>query len=134
MNSLITPEIKDRLISNWPLDNREVKPVVKIFSPYSTSVWLLTSIDPNRQDHAVALCDLGCGEPEIGYVSISELSQTQVPIFPGVEQPLERDLDFNPNFTLGVYYAAAVANGAVTEDDSLLMQAYRKRQKATPKP
>jgi hypothetical protein len=44
-------------------------------------------------------CDLGLGEPELGYVSIAELSTARVPL--GL--PLECDLHFAPTLTISVY-------------------------------
>ena len=34
---------------------------------------LLTELDPGDEDLTFGLCDLGVGEPELGYVRISEL-------------------------------------------------------------
>lgn len=49
-------------------------PVVKIFTPDANATWLLTEIDPHEPDRAFGFCALGLGEPELGYVSLSELA------------------------------------------------------------
>jgi Protein of unknown function (DUF2958) len=74
-------------------DALDFKPVVKLFTPDAQCTWLLTELDPDgratslrapiqdvsagprsEQDCEVSglafgLCDLGMGEPELGYVS-----------------------------------------------------------------
>lgn len=50
------------------------KPCIKIFTPDAGATWLLTEIDPEDQDRAFGLCDLGLGSPELGYVSLSEIA------------------------------------------------------------
>ena len=49
-------------------------PVVKLFTPLAHGVWLLTEIDPEDPDRAFGLCDPGDGQPELGHVSLSELT------------------------------------------------------------
>ena len=46
-------------------------PVVKLFTPDASAVWLLTTLDPNDKDLAYGLCDLGFGSPELGHVRIT---------------------------------------------------------------
>ena len=46
----------------------DFKPVVKLFTPDAQCTWLLTELDPDG-GLAFGLCDLGMGEPELGYVS-----------------------------------------------------------------
>ena len=76
----------------------DFEPVVKLFTPDGNATWLLTELDPN--DHlAFGLCDLGLGEPELGYVSLHELSAACGPL--GL--PLERDLYFASTRTIAVY-------------------------------
>jgi hypothetical protein len=76
----------------------DFEPVVKLFTPDGNATWLLTELDPN--DHlAFGLCDLGLGEPELGYVSLHELSAARGPL--GL--PLERDLYFASTRTIAVY-------------------------------
>ena len=51
------------------------KPVIKLFTPDGAATWLLTELDPDDNDIAFGLCDLGMGFPELGSVRISELEQ-----------------------------------------------------------
>ena len=67
----------------------DFKPAVKIFTPDGNATWLLTELDPNGH-LAFGLCDLGLGEPELGYVSLHELAAARGSL--GI--PLERDLYF----------------------------------------
>jgi hypothetical protein len=53
--------------------------VVKIFTPDGKSTWLLTELDSNGENLAFGLCDLGLGEPELGYVSLHELAAARGP-------------------------------------------------------
>jgi len=48
---------------------------------------------------AFGLCDLGLGEPELGYVSLAELAGARGPL--GL--PLECDLHFAPTRTIAAY-------------------------------
>ena len=75
------------------------EPVVKLFTPDGNATWLLTELDPNGGDLAFGLCDLGHGEPELGYVSLHELAAARGPL--GL--PLERDLYFAATRTIAAY-------------------------------
>ncbi len=77
---LLTKEQRERLLKNGR-DQRNVKgtkaekdfwPVVKLFNPAGAATWLLTELDPEDEDVAWGLCDLGQGFPEFGTVRISE--------------------------------------------------------------
>ena len=74
-------------------------PVIKLFNPSGAATWLLSEVDPDDPDRAFGLCDLGMGCPELGYVSIEELSNYKGPLNLGIE----RDLHWEPNKTLGEY-------------------------------
>jgi hypothetical protein len=78
-------------------------PVVKWFTPDANCTWLISEIDPNQQDIAFGLCDLGLGMPELGYVSISEIREVRGRF--GL--PVERDLHFRPVAPLSIYSEAA---------------------------
>ena len=66
-------------------------------------------MDPDDPDRLFGLCDLGLGFPELGYVSRGELSRLRGPM--GL--PVERDLYFEPDRTLGAYAAEARSLGRV---------------------
>jgi hypothetical protein len=67
--------------------------VVKLFTPDAGATWLLSELDPDSSDRAFGLCDLGLGSPELGYVSLSELTTLRGRL--GL--PVERDRFFHPN-------------------------------------
>ncbi|WP_298242053.1 DUF2958 domain-containing protein [uncultured Bradyrhizobium sp.] len=106
--SLIPEELKRIMLengrTNWELsakdqDTVDYKPVVKLFNPCGAATWLLTELDPEDNDIAFGLCDLGMGSPELGPVRISELEEYTGPLSIGIE----RDLHFDPDKTLSEY-------------------------------
>ena len=82
-------------------------PVAKLFTPDAGATWLLTEVDPDDQDIAFGLCDLGLGCPELGSVRLSELLSVRGRF--GL--PVERDLYFRASQPLSVYAAAARVKG-----------------------
>jgi hypothetical protein len=102
-NVLITAEQRIVLLANGraSLENPDFDPapVVKLFTPDGGATWLLTEIDPDDHDHAFGLCDLGLGEPEIGWVSLNELASVRG----GLGLPIERDLSFRGEKRLSAY-------------------------------
>jgi hypothetical protein len=76
----------------------DFEPVVKLFTPDGNATWLLTEIDVHT-GLAFGLCDLGLGEPELGYVSFAELETVRGPL--GLS--IERDLHFAPMRTIAAY-------------------------------
>ena len=101
--NLITETLRAQLLANGrqSLDNDDFDPppVLKLFTPDAVATWLLTEIDPDDQDRAFGLCDLGHGFPELGYVSLSELQSVRRRLGLAVE----RDLHFVATKTIGAY-------------------------------
>ena len=85
-------------------------PVIKVFNPMGGQTWLLSELDPEDNDTLFGLCDLGMGEPEMGYVSMSELLEVSRMLPIG----LERDLHFQGTRPLSVYAGEARAAGRIT--------------------
>ena len=81
--------------------------MVKLFTPDGPATWLLSEIIPDGSDIAFGLCDLGCGDVELGSVSLSELSALRGRL--GL--PVERDRHFHPNKPLGDYADRATVFG-----------------------
>ncbi len=115
MTKILTNEIREKLLANGraqraairsgrddmqPLDPR---PVVKIFTPDANATWLLTELDPEEEDLAFGLCDLGLGEPELGYVRISEIEALTGPL----RLPPERDRHFEATKPISEYASEA---------------------------
>ncbi len=116
--TLIPDDIRNRLLGNGILRQRlqrdgrsepDFLPVVKLFTPDAGCTWLLSEIDPDDEDIAFGLCDLGMGFPELGTVSLSELASVRGPL--GL--PTERDLHFVPEKTLSSYADEARNRGGI---------------------
>jgi Protein of unknown function (DUF2958) len=75
------------------------EPIVSIVAPDRNAAWPLTELDPDGEYFAFGLCDLGPGEPELGYVSLQELAAARGPW--GL--PLEQDPHFVPTRTIAAY-------------------------------
>ena len=74
-------------------------PVVKLFIPDTGCTWLLTELTSEDPGMAFGLCDLGLGEPELGYVHLRELESVRSKL--GL--PVERDCSFAANKTISSY-------------------------------
>jgi hypothetical protein len=90
-------------------NTEDFEPVVKLFNPMGAATWLLSELD--EDDVAFGLCDLGMGEPELGYVSLEEIREVRLPL--GLY--IERDLHFTAKAKLSVYAQAARIKGRITE-------------------
>lgn len=84
-------------------------PVAKFFTPDAGATWLISEVDPDDPDRLFGLCDLGLGFPELGYVSLAEITALKGPL----GRPVERDLHFVGNKPLSVYADEARANGRI---------------------
>jgi hypothetical protein len=123
---LLTSSIRRQLIENGrrqePVrgtdDEIDFIPVVKLFTPDAQCTWLLTEIDPENEDIAFGLCDLGMGFPELGSVSLSEIATLRGKL--GL--PVERDRWFSTNYPLSAWAEAARAHGAIVRPTSKLKE------------
>lgn len=108
----------EQLISNGSPQNRDQDhiPVAKLFLPGTGCTWLLTEIDPEEPDLAFGLCDLGMGFPELGYVSLEEITSVKT----RYGMSVERDLHFIAKYPISVYALAARNHSQIVEEDSLL--------------
>ena len=88
---LLTKTIKEKMVKNHNDQDgtKDFKAVLKLFDPTGSGTWYLSELDPNT-NIAFGLCDLGY--PELGYVSLDELSNLKVKMGLGIE----RDLYFTP--------------------------------------
>jgi hypothetical protein len=109
---LLTNPLREALLRNGRLrlafqergeNEPDFLPVVKLFTPDAACTWLLSELDPEDEDIAFGLCDLGFGTPELGSVSLAELAAVRGRL--GL--PVERDLHFAPKKTLSHHPAAA---------------------------
>ena len=113
---LLTQDLRDTLLANFRQQQSrrgtesecDFLPVVKLFTPDAAATWLLTELDEDG-DTAFGLCDLGCGFPELGYVSLAELATVRGRL--GL--PVERDRAFFPAKTLSAYAEEAMRLGHI---------------------
>ena len=106
---LITKQIKNKLIDNFNNTNKDnLKPPLKLFCPWGAATWLISEMDQD-EDLLFGLADLGFGEPELGYVSLSELTSINGPL--GLK--IERDLYFKPEKSLVQYANEARTKGSI---------------------
>jgi hypothetical protein len=112
---LITDSLTQQLLANGraqraAIDNEQpaldFKPVVKLFTPDAQCTWLLTELDDGL---FFGLCDLGLGCPELGYVSLAELSLVRGQL--GL--PVERDRHFVANKSISAYADEARSRGHI---------------------
>jgi hypothetical protein len=114
---LITDSLTTQLLANGRAqraaiskgeDALDFEPVVKLFTPDAQCTWLLTELDADG-DLAFGLCDLGMGEPELGYVTLAELATVRGKL--GL--PIERDLHFTASKTISAYAVEARIAGHI---------------------
>ncbi len=102
---LITKEIMNKLkrAGARPVPvtatGNNIKPWLKLFNPVGAQTWLIAEIAEDG-DTMYGLCDLGFGCPELGYVSLNEIKNVDLPF--GLK--IERDAWWEPEKTLTEYY------------------------------
>lgn len=113
---LITEDQLAQLLANGARsaagEDIDPKPVVKLFTPDAGATWLITEADPADPDHLFGLCDLGLGEPELGYFSLAEIQSVRGKL--GL--PVERDLYFTARYPLSRYAKQAHQAGMIVTD------------------
>jgi hypothetical protein len=116
--SFITDAVYAQLITNGGRsgagEDIDPSPVVKLLMPGTAGTWLLSEIDPRDPDLAFGLCDLGFGCPELGYVSLQELTSVQT----SLGLAIEVDEHFIGSLPLSVYADAARSAGCIVEPAS----------------
>ncbi len=95
---LLTDEIKQRF-EEYPLYSQENKGInstviVKYFNPVGSGTWLITEAEKQEDGDWLLFGYCHLFEWEWGYVLLSEITSTLVPVF-GCKLPLERDLYFS---------------------------------------
>lgn len=91
------------------LETIDHPPLVKLFTPDASCTWLLSELDPEDNDIAFGLCDLGFGSPEMGCVRLSEIASLRGRL--GL--PVERDLHFTSDKPLSHYAEEAWQAGHI---------------------
>ena len=114
---LLTKPILEKLLANALAQNKvrgtskeiDFEPVVKFFNPCGAATWLITELDPEDNDTMFGLCDLGMGFPELGNVSLKELSTVKGKLGLG----MERDRHWKAKKKLSEYAEEARAKGRI---------------------
>ena len=96
---MITAEI-ERMMGKYPLYSQdgkgdEAKVLFKVFNPYGSGSWYVLEAGEKQEDgdrELFAWVVLN-GEPEYGYLMLSDLTDTMISVF-GCRLPLERDRYF----------------------------------------
>ena len=78
--------------------------MVKLFTPDANCTWLITEIDPDDQDIAFGLFDLGWDSLNIGNLCLTELSQLRG----RAGLPVESDRHFEADKSLNRYASEAL--------------------------
>ncbi len=129
MKDLFTQEQREILKRNGADRNvdKDHVPVVKLFTPNASCTWLLTELDEEDDTLAFGLCDLGMGFPELGYVSLEEITCLKEQfIF------VERDLHFKGHYPISVYARAASDQDEIVEDRETLSRYVRPARTGLP--
>jgi hypothetical protein len=71
--TLIPDGLRPALAANAADPDGDPVPVLKLFNPVGPGTWPITELAPDG-DTLFGLCDLGMGCPELGSVSLRELS------------------------------------------------------------
>jgi hypothetical protein len=108
-NCLLTVADRVQLLVNALDDGVDHPPVAKLFTPDAGATWLISEVDPDDPDQLFGLCDLGLGSPELGYVSLAEITALRGPL--GL--PVERDLHFIADKPLSMYADEAHSKGRI---------------------
>jgi hypothetical protein len=107
--SLLTVADQVQLLVNALQDDRTHLPVVKLYTPDGPATWLISECDRDDPDRLFGLCDLGPGFPELGYVSLAEISSVRGKL--GL--PVERDSHFVADKPLSAYAEEARLKGSI---------------------
>jgi hypothetical protein len=116
---LFTKAQFEQLIANGRNRDQDHPPVVKLFTPDAQCTWLVSEIDPEENDLAFGLCDLGMGYPELGYIDLIEIRAGRGQL--GLR--VERDFSFTGKYPMSIYAEAARQVEHIVEDSRALEQA-----------
>lgn len=107
-----TAEQFDKLVENHHNRDKDHAPVVKFFDPSGAGTWLLSEFDP-EDGNAFALCDLGMGSPELGYVNLFEIMDIQNVARRPFKMGIARDLHVTFDKPMSYYVGKAAFNGRI---------------------
>lgn len=105
---LLTKSIEAKLLKNGKNAGKDHAPVVKFFNPCGNQTWLFSEMSDDG-DTLFGLCDLGFGFAELGYASLSEMTEFKGILGLGIE----RDMYFSTNLPMSHYVTEANAAGRI---------------------
>ncbi len=109
---LLTAQQRLKLAENNLNCEADQPPVVRLFVPNTKATWLLKDMLPDG-DTCFGLCDLGLGEPELGYVSLKELEQLLI----FKQWRVERDDSFQTELPLSRWTKVARIAGSIIDPE-----------------
>ncbi len=118
---LLTPELRERLLTNGRQPGADHVPVAKFFNPLGIGTWLATELDADG-DTLYGLADLG--EPECGSFSLGEMTVLRLPFGLGIE----RDILFEGLFPLSVYADTARETRSIVAAERMLCRVAKARR------
>ncbi len=111
---LIDAATRELLLANGRDRDGDHRPVLKLFNPAGPATWFICAMEADG-DTLYGLCDLGFGEPELGYVSLAEIEEVSA----GLAIGLERDTSFLPTHPISTYARAAYEAGRIVDVNQL---------------
>ncbi len=113
---LIPDDLRPTLIANGARDGDHV-PVLKLFSPVGPGTWLITELGDDG-DTMFGLCDLEMGFPELGSVSLSEITAVKLPL--GLT--IERDVSFQGRVPISRWMEIASATCSIRAAEAVVRE------------
>lgn len=104
---LLTPEHRERLLANVRNPDDDHIPVVKLFNPLGSGVWLATMLEEDGTLWGLADLDMDC--VEYGSFALNELANLSV----GLGLGIERDILFETRTPMSTWLAVANESGSL---------------------
>lgn len=118
VDPLIPDTLRAQLLANGAAAREgDPIPLLKLFNPVGAGCWLITEMDADG-DRLFGLCDLDMGFPELGYVSLAEITSVRLPL--GLT--IERDLHFEGRVPLSRWAKMARQAGSIRAAENLIRQ------------
>lgn len=112
---LIPDALRLQLEVNAANPDGDPVPVLKLFNPSGPGTWLITEIDVDG-DTLFGLCDLDMGCPELGSVSLREITSVRLPF--GLT--IERDVHFQGRAPLSTWTEIARRTRSIREAEAII--------------
>jgi hypothetical protein len=113
---LIPDGLRPVLIANGAHDGDHV-PVLKLFNPAGAGTWLITELGDDG-DTLFGLCDLEMGFPELGSVSLGEITAVKLPL--GLT--IERDVAFEGRVPISRWMEIARRTGSIRAAEAVVRE------------